>query len=177
MKISGELQRIVGFTLIKRVEKWDKFLFRNVVYKRTVDGKEGLIDISTANYKVSTLHGHQPIRTYIFKNKDREDFCNVLFFFKEGNGPKSNVRLFRSNTRGIKLSKRGRPRLYWNCKTFHLRLYKREAKCSNYSQADYDICKYVIRCAMCHSRNHKSDNPACPLRLSKKADGWHYANA
>jgi len=76
-----------------------------------VDGKEGLMDITTANYKVSTLYRHQPIRTYIFKNKNREDFCNVLFFFKEGNRPKSNVRLFGLNTRGIKLSKRGRLRL------------------------------------------------------------------
>jgi len=58
------------------------------------------------------LYRHQPIRTYIFKNKDREDFYNVLFFFKEGNGLKSNVRLFRLNTRGIKLSKRERLRLY-----------------------------------------------------------------
>ena len=73
---------------------------------------EGLIDVPTANYKVSMLYRHQPIRTYIFKNKDREDFYNVLFFFKEGNGLKSNVRLFRLNTRGIKLSKRERLRLY-----------------------------------------------------------------
>lgn len=177
LKISGELQRIVGFTSIERAEKWDKFLFRNVVYRRTVNGKEGLMDVPTANYEVSTLHGHQPMRTYIFKNKDREDFCNVLFFFKEGNGPKSNVRLFGSNTGGIKLGERGRPRLCRNCKTFHLGLCRREAKCSNCGQADHDICEYVMRCAMCHSRNHKSDDPACPLRPSKKADGWHYANA
>jgi len=104
-----------------------------VVYRRIVDKKEGLIDVPTANYKVSTLYGHQPIRTYIFKNKDKEDFCNVLFFFKEGNGLKSNIRLFRTNTGGIKLGKRGRLRLYQNCKTFYLRLYRREAKCSNCS--------------------------------------------
>ena len=176
LKISRELQRILDFILIKRAEKWDKFLFRNIVYRRMVDGKEGLMDITTANYKVSTLYRHQPIRTYIFKNKNREDFCNVLFFFKEGNRPKSNVRLFGLNTRGIKLSKRGRLRLCQNCKTFHLKLYRREVKCSNCGQVDYNIYKYVIRYAMYYLRNYKSDNPVCPLRPSKKVDRQYYAN-
>ena len=48
----------MGFILIKRVKKWDKFLFRNVVYKKIVNKKEGLIDVLIANYKVSTLHRH-----------------------------------------------------------------------------------------------------------------------
>jgi len=42
--------------LIKRVKKWNKFLFRNIVYKRTVNRKEGLMDIPIANYKVNTLY-------------------------------------------------------------------------------------------------------------------------
>ena len=48
----------MGFTLIKRVKKWDKFLFRNVVYRKTVNRKKGLMDVPIANYKVSTLYRH-----------------------------------------------------------------------------------------------------------------------
>ena len=48
----------MGFILIERVKKWDKFLFRNMVYRRTVNGKEGLIDVLIANYEVSTLYGY-----------------------------------------------------------------------------------------------------------------------
>ena len=167
----------MGFMLIEKAKKWDKFLFRNMVYRRTVNGKEGLMDVPIVNYEVSTLYRHQLIRMYIFKNKDREDFYNVLFFFKKGNGLKSNVRLFGLNTGGIKLGERGRPRLCRNCKTFYFGLYRREAKCSNCGQADHDIYKYVMRCAICHSRNYKSDDLVYPLRLSKKVDGWYYANA
>jgi len=44
--------------LIKRAKKWDKFLFKNIVYKRIVNRKKGLIDIPIANYEVSILYRH-----------------------------------------------------------------------------------------------------------------------
>ncbi|OCL03093.1 hypothetical protein AOQ84DRAFT_368666, partial [Glonium stellatum] len=163
---------------VEKSEKWDKFLGRNMPLRRKdLDGMTKALSVEDVRAEAIRVHPkHAPKKVEIFRQKDRMS-CNVMLSYAEGEGPGGHVRLWGGQTGMIKLGERGRPRLCGNCASYHLGLCRKDRKCRRCGRGYHADCDKPARCAGCYAPGHAWDNPCCPLRPTRKEDGWHYPNA
>ena len=107
-------------------------------------------------------------------NKKR---CNIIFFFKEEKGPNMQVRLFRSKNGLIKLGEKGKLRLYNNCSSYYLSLYRSAKKCLTYGSNYYKRYNIKPKYVGYYLEKYIYNNLLYPLRLIREQIGWKYLNA
>ena len=156
-------------------QKWEKILFRNIPFLFTdMNLQEVTITEQDVIREVGYHHSAPPTKVVIKPLSDNRG-CNVLLYFNAGQLPPANLKIFGTTQGFITLKDKGKPKNCDNCNTFHPGLCRKAKTCGNCGKHPHPgTCS--PRCPSCHSTEHASEDPKCPLRPKFISGQWHYPN-